>query len=114
MNRNEDKGGAKGVETKKVTKDELEEITSRLFIQNYANKNIVLEKTYYDGILNKKKAEEKVMKKDEQDETIVRLANKTRDPAECNKDMKGTKTYRDKGIFGTYALVDPSICKAST
>ena len=112
VNRNVDKGAAKAESDKKVTKDELEAITSRLFIQDYANKNIVAKQAFYDSILNKKKADEKVLKAEEQEEAITRLANKSREPAECNKELRGKKTYVEKGIYGTYALVDPTICSA--
>ena len=93
-----------------ITADELEAITTRLFIKNYANKNIDNNKAFYDSILNKKKAGEKVIHKDEWDDMVARLGKMTRDPAESNKELRGTQTFVNKGIYGTYALVSPEVC----
>lgn len=87
-----------------VTKSEMDEIIERLFISNYSNKNIENNKSFYDQILNKKKANEKEIKKEELDEMVGRLSRMTRVPAECNTDMRGRETYKKTGIFGTYAL----------
>lgn len=91
---------------KEMSKEEHEAMIDRLHVKNYNNKNVVKNKEFYDHILNKKKAEEKVLTKEEFDEAVARLSKVTREPASCNKELLGKKTYEEKGIYGTYAMND--------
>ena len=97
---------------KSLTQEELEESTKRLFIEDYSNRNEALHRTFYEDLMKKKKDEEKILSSGEQVEATLRLSKTTREPAECNKELRGRKMYEMKGIYGTYALVDPNVCKA--
>lgn len=96
---------------KEMSKDEYEAMVERLHVKNYNNKNIVKNTEFYDQILNKKKATEKVLSKEEFDEAVARLGKVTREPAGCNKELLGKKAYEEKGIYGTYALIEGGMQK---
>lgn len=109
VNRNVPAGG-KAAPDKTVTAEERDAIVNRLYIANYSNKNIAENKAFYDTILNKKKATEKVMNRGECEETAARLYKMVRPPAESNKELRGVQTYMSKGIYGTYAMTAPQEC----
>ena len=95
---------------RKLSQREVEASTRRLFVGDYSNRHEVRHKKFYDDLMMKKKSGEKVLSTEEQDGSIARLSNKTRDPAECNKELRGQKTYEEKGILGTYIVIDPAVC----
>lgn len=103
-NRNVGKQNSSSVKDKEMTKEEFDAAVERLFVSDYSNKNITKNQQFYDLIMNKKKAEEKTLTKEEWDEAVARLSKMTRDPASCNKEMLGKKTYTERGIYGTYAM----------
>lgn len=103
-NRNLGKQTVPKVTDKELSKEEFDGMVERLFISGYSNRNLVKNQQFYDLIMNKKKAEEKSLNKEEVEETLGRLSKQTREPAECNKDMLGKQTYNAKGIYGTHAM----------
>ena len=103
-NRNVGKETVNKVKDAELSKDEFEGMVSRLFISEYSNRNLVKNQQFYDLIMNKKKAEEKTLTKEEMEESIGRLTKLARDPAEFNKDMLGKQAYVAKGVYGSYAM----------
>ena len=103
-NRNVGKETVNKVKDAELSKDEFEGMVSRLFISEYSNRNLVKNQQFYDIIMNKKKAEEKTLTKEEMEESLGRLTKLARDPAECNKDMLGKQAYIAKGVYGSYAM----------
>ena len=103
-NRNVGKEKVNKVKDVELSKDEFEGMVSRLFISEYSNRNLLKNKQFYDVIMNKKKAGEKTLTKEEMEESLGRLAKTVREPAECNKEMFGKQAYVAKGIYGTYAM----------
>jgi len=103
-NRNVGKQAAIKVKDKEMTKEDFDAMVDRLFISGYSNRNLVKNKQFYDTILNKKKAEEKIRGKEDFEESVARLTKVAREPAECNKALLGKQAYTAKGIYGTLAL----------
>ena len=113
VNRNIDKGANVINDNIKVTRKKFEASTFRLFVRNHSNRNEVLKKKFYDDVMNGKKENDKVLNKEEQFETTSRLSTLERDPAESNKELRGRKNYLEKGIYGTYAALDPLFSKSA-
>lgn len=103
-NRNVGKETVNKVKDAELSKDEFEGMVSRLFISEYSNRNIVKNQQFYDLILNKKKAGEKTLTKEELEESLGRLTKLAREPAECNKEMFGKQAYVAKGVYGSHAM----------
>ena len=112
VNRNVHKEVVTVKDEKKLTRKDLDASTNRLFIKDYTKRNEVLHQRFYRDALSKKKSDEKVLKSEEQVEASKRLSTVKRDPAECNKELRGKRNFNDKGIYGTYAVTDPCVYKA--